>query len=801
MAFILLLVVIIWLLAFIRAGMRIWTGTFAILLILRMILAGRYSAIEWILCLLFLIAASIINVPSLRSALLMKPVFRLFRRMLPSISPTEREALEAGTVWWDGELMSGSPNWEKLLGMPKSQLSAEEQAFLDGPVDELCRMLDDWQIASSLRDLPQEVWQFIKKRGFFGIIIPKEYGGLGFSTLAHSHVIMKLASRSVAAAVTVMVPNSLGPAELLLRYGTKEQKEHHLPLLANGEEIPCFALTGPEAGSDAASIPDTGIVCRDLFGGEEIIGIRLNWEKRYITLGPVATILGLAFRLRDPDLLLGRDKEPGITLALIPTDMPGIVIGNRHNPLGVPFQNGPNRGKDVFIPLEWIIGGPAGAGQGWRMLMECLAAGRSISLPALSSGGGKFAARVVGAYARIRRQFRQPIGRFEGIQAVLARIAGNAYLMDAARVTTCNAVDIGERPAVISAIVKYHFTEKMRTIVNDAMDVLGGSGICLGPRNLMARLYQAAPIGITVEGANILTRSMIIFGQGLVRCHPYLLKEMEAVTDPDAGRGFARFDSLLREHAAFTLRNAAHALFFGITGGRLIKAPKGPERRYYQAATRFSAALALTADAVLLLIGGALKKRERISARFADIMGYLYLISALLRQFRERQSPIDELPLLQWGCEDCLHKIHDGFVELFDNLPSRPVAWLLRLLIFPCGTRFAGPHDRVDSRVAEILMEPSLLRDRLTAGIFLPKDQSDPLGRLEDALEKVQAAEAPEQKIHDAEKEGRIKRQNETAALEEGIRAGIIAGHEADSIRRAMAARRDVIEVDDFPHL
>ncbi len=608
--FLFLALAAIWALAYFRARLPVWTAVLALLITLWSFVGHSGKTIILIVWILFLFVAIPVNVRSLRRHLLSRRFYLLFRQLLPPLSRTEREALEAGTVWWDGELFRGNPDWDKLLGLPMPQLSADEEAFLAGPVEELCRMLDDWRIVAELQDLPAEVWRFIREKGFFGMIIPKEYGGLEFSALAHSQVIVKIASRSVTAAVTVMVPNSLGPAELLLRYGTKEQKEYYLPRLASGEEIPCFALTGPEAGSDAASIPDTGVVCRGMFAGEEIIGIRLNWEKRYITLGPVATVIGLAFRLFDPEHLLGPHDEPGITLALIPADTPGITIGSRHSPLGIPFQNGPNQGKDVFIPLDWIIGGKSGAGQGWRMVMEGLAAGRSISLPALSTGGSKLVCRVAGAFAGVRRQFHLPIGRFEGIEEALARIAGNTYLLDASRTMTCGAVDQGERPSLISAIVKYHSTERMRRIVNDGMDVLGGSGISLGPRNLLGHLYQSAPIGITVEGANILTRSMIIFGQGLIRCHPYILKEMRAVTNPDAEAGLTEFDQLLADHIGFALNNAARALFLGITGGYTAKVPAGPGRRYFQAATRFSAAFALTTDIALLSLGGALKRRE-----------------------------------------------------------------------------------------------------------------------------------------------------------------------------------------------
>jgi acyl-CoA dehydrogenase len=801
MAYIILGGAAVWILAYFRAHRLIWTGAFALLLGFRMSGSAGLGGIWWFVWIFFLAAAGIANVAVIRRFLFMKPLYRLFRRMLPPISGTEREALEAGTVWWDAELFTGKPDWNRLLAMPKPEISGEERSFLAGPVEELCRLLDEWKIVSDFHDLPPEAWRFIKEKGFFGMIIPKEYGGLGFSALAHSQVIMKIASRSVAAAVTVMVPNALGPAELLLRYGTPEQKDHYLPRLAKGEEIPCFALTAPEAGSDAASIPDTGIVCRGNFQGAEIVGIRLNWEKRYITLGPVATILGLAFQLRDPEHLLGGNEDPGITLALIPRGTPGVLIGSRHNPLRVPFLNGPTWGKDVFIPIEWVIGGPAGIGQGWRMLMESLAAGRSISLPALSTGGAKFVARAVGAYAKIRRQFRLPIGRFEGIQEVLARIAGNAYLMEAARVMTCGAIDAGERPSVISAIVKYQCTERMRIIANDGMDVLGGSGICLGPRNVINSIYQAAPIGITVEGANILTRSMIIFGQGVIRCHPYVLKEMHAVTNGEMKHALRDFDKLLRNHVAYTVSNAARALFHGITGQRFATAPPGPERRYYQAASRFSAAFALTADTALLTLGGALKRRERISSRLADILSHLYVISALLKEFRNRRQPADELPVLRWECEESLYRIQESFVELLNNFPSRPAAWLLRFLIFPLGHHFARPGDVLAHRVAEILMEPSALRDRLTAGLFIPAEPSDPLGRLEGALKKVTAAERVERNLNDAVKGGRLKRQDEASLLEAGIRAGIVTREEADLIVMAAAARKEVIGVDDFPRL
>lgn len=792
MVFVLVLAVV-WLLAYFRVKLWAWTITAAAFLGYWTVAGGGMAA--WPI---FAAAAALLNVLPLRRALLSRPLFGLFRKVLPPMSQTEREALEAGTVWWDGELFSGRPNWQKLLAEPAPALAPAEQAFLDGPVEELCRMLDDWKICSELHDLPPDVWQFIKDKGFFGMIIPKEYGGLQFSALAHSQVIMKISSRSIAAAVTVMVPNSLGPAELLLHYGTKQQKDHYLPRLARGEEVPCFALTGPEAGSDAASVPDTGIVSRGTFEGKETLGIRLNWEKRYITLGPVATIIGLAFRLHDSDRLLGDKEDIGITCALVPAKLAGITIGSRHDPLGIPFQNGPTWGKDVFIPIDFIIGGAAGAGQGWRMLMETLAAGRGISLPALSTSAGKLTSRAIGAYARIRKQFKLPIGRFEGIEEPLARIGGSTYLMDAARVMTCGALDQGRKPAVISAIVKYHLTERMRKVVNDGMDVQGGGGIILGPRNFLGRTYQSAPIGITVEGANILTRSMIIFGQGAIRCHPYIQQEMRAAADPDRQQGLALFDRALFGHIGLIISTIARALFLGMTNGFLAKAPRGRARRYFQKATRMSAAFALIADAALMFLGGNLKRKEKLSGRLADILGNLYLLSAALKLYEDRRRPQDEWPLVEWACEESLAAIQGSFTGLLRNFPNRPVAWLLRLLMFPLGRPFAGPSDRLGHRVAGILLEPSPARDRLTAGLFLPKSSTEPLGRLEDALHKVIAAEPVEKKLRDAVRAGSLKEQRDALLLEEGARAGVVSAAEAEILRMALAARAEVVRVDDF---
>jgi acyl-CoA dehydrogenase len=750
--------------------------------------------------LIFIPASIAMVVPAVRRLLISKPLRSAFARVVPHMSATEREALEAGTVWWDRELFSGKPDWRRLLATPTSRRSDAESAFVDGPVEELCGMIDDWQVTHELQDLPEEVWQFIKANGFFGMIIPKEYGGLEFSAQAHSDVVMKLASRSISMAVTVMVPNSLWPAKLLLHYGTEAQKRHYLPRLARGQDVPCFALTGPEAGSDASSIPDTGIVCRRRFDGQDdVLGIRLDWEKRYITLGPVATVLGLAFKLYDPDRLLGDRVDIGITLALIPTDTPGIEIGNRHFPLNLAFQNGPNRGHDVFIPMDWVIGGPARVGQGWTMLMECLADGRSISLPALATGAGKFASRATGAYAAVRKQFKMPIGHFEGVAEALTRIAGNAYLMDAVRELTCTALDTGERPSVISAIAKYHLTERMRGVVNDAMDIQGGSGICLGPSNYLGRVYQAVPISITVEGANILTRSLIIFGQGAMRCHPYIFTEMQSALDSDENRGVREFDRALFSHVRMVLANASRAFFHALTAGRFIAAPvRDASAPYYRALTHMSAAFAFAADVTMLMLGGALKRKERLSARLGDTLSHLYLGSAVLKRYHDQGCPEADEPLMRWASETCLYEIQESLYGLLDNFPNPLVGRAIRGLLFPWGRRFRGPDDQLGEKVARIVLEPGDTRDRLTAGLYLPEDLSEPVGRLEDAFLKVSLAEPVLTKIRAAMKNGQLDRGDPEAAYDAAMQAGIVSREEANQVRAAVTARRDVIQVDAF---
>jgi len=728
-----------------QASRHLWTGIIAAILGYWTI---RYSPPLWALITawgIFIPIAALSSVTSLRRALIIKPLLALYRNIMPSMSDTEREALEAGTVWWEAEVFSGRPDWHRMLGFPAPSLSAEEQAFLDGPVNELCNIVNDWEITEELRDLTPETWDFLKQKGFFGMIIPKKYGGLDFSANAHSAIVMKVASRSISAGVTVMVPNSLGPAKLLLSYGTEEQKNHYLPRLASGKEIPCFALTGPEAGSDAASMPDTGFVCRQSFEGKEnVLGIRLNWEKRYITLGPVATLLGLAFHLHDPDHLLGDEEDIGITLALIPTTTPGIEIGTRHFPMSQSFMNGPNRGTDVFIPMDWVIGGQDYVGQGWRMLMNSLSDGRAISLPALSTASGQLASRSVGAYAAVRKQFKVPIGKFEGISEVLARIAGTTYILNATRGFTTAALDSGEDPSVASAIIKYHLTERMRVIVNDAMDILAGRGISMGPSNFIGRAYKALPIAITVEGANILTRNLIIFGQGAIRCHPFLFKEMEAASQSDV----ASLDDALLGHGSHIMSNFSRSLFHSLSRGRLLESPQhGVRGHYYRQFSRMSLAFAVTAETTLLSLGGGLKRKESLSARLGDVLSLLYLGSAVLKHHYDNGSPDDELPLLEWACQDLLYNIQIRLHEVLNNLPNRFIAGLTRVLTFPLGKPYQRPSDDLGQSVANLILKPGDLRDRLTEGVYIPSNKSESVAQLDDAMEKSFAAEPAIRKL------------------------------------------------------
>jgi len=725
---------------------------------------------------------------SYRRDYITRPIFRWARNVLPSLSATEREAAEAGDVWWDADLFSGNPDWTKLIAFPPAALSAEEQAFIDGPVAELCRMLDDWRINWEWRDLPPQVWEYLKQHKFFAMIIPREYGGLGFSAYAHSQVIRTISSRSIVAAVTAMVPNSLGPGELLHRFGTKEQQDYWLPRLAQGREIPCFGLTSPEAGSDAASMIDSGVVCRGTWEGHDTLGIRLNWHKRYITLAPVATVLGLAFKLSDPDRLIGDHEQLGITVALVPTNLPGVTIGRRHLPALQMFQNGPTSGRDVFIPMDNVIGGIAQAGKGWKMLMSALAAGRGISLPSLSASGGAFAAHVCGAYARIREQFHVPIGRFEAVEERLGRIAATAYLLDAARRLTCAAIDHGHKPAVVTAIIKQQATERLRVVANDAMDIHGGKAVQEGPLNYLGSFYRAVPIGITVEGANIVTRSLIQFGQGAIRSHPFLLSEINALEEPDPARALDEFDRAFWRHVSHSLANAMRAVARAWTGGLTAPAPAaGMTRRYYRRLGRYASAFALAADFALLTLAAGLKRREMISARFGDILSELYLGSAVLKRWDEEGRQAADVPLVAWCMETSSATIETRLDEILANLPMRPVAWLLRFMLLPFGVRRRGPSDRLTQACAGLLLAPSATRDRLTAGIFHGTGDNG-IARLERAFELTIAAAPLHERLHRAK----------IRDIEAARRQDVINDSEAAALHAAAQAVAEAVAVDDF---
>jgi len=769
-----------------------------------LVLMGLFSgAGHWLMALLWLLllaAALPLLLVDVRVRWLSAPLFSWFRRTLPPMSQTEREAIDAGTVWWDGELFSGRPDWSTLLAYPKVQLTDEEQAFLDGPTDELCAMVTDWQIGQDM-DLPPQAWSHIKEQGFFALIIPKEYGGKGFSAYAHSQVAMKLATRSGDLASTVMVPNSLGPAELLLHYGTDEQRRHYLPRLARGDEIPCFALTGPLAGSDAGAMPDTGVVCKGLWDGEEVIGLRLNWEKRYITLGPIATLLGLAFKAYDPDHLLGDDVDLGISLALIPVNTQGVTIGRRHLPLGAAFMNGPNSGKDVFIPLDYLIGGQPRLGQGWMMLMNCLSVGRSISLPAVGTGAAKYTSLVTGQYSQIREQFNVPLAAFEGIQECLARIAGNAWLMDSARMLTANAVDLGEKPSVLSAILKYHLTERGRECITHAMDVHGGKGIIMGPNNYLGRSWQGAPIFITVEGANILSRNLMIFGQGAIRCHPFVLKEMALAAREDHRQALIEFDTLLLRHVGFAVSNAASTFILSLGLGRFEYAPGNAlSQHYVRALNRQAAAFAMLADMSMMLLGGELKRRERLSARLGDVLSNLYLASAALKRFHDLHSPEALEPLFCWAMEESLGEAEKALDALLTNFPNRIVAALLRVLVFPLGRRHKGPSDRLDAAVAAVLGQAKgdAALESLLAGCYRPASVDDAVGALQHACELLAQARPLHKKLQVAVKGGQIHPEPGQSLIDAGLQAGVLQAAEAQTLHAAEAARRKVIDVDDF---
>ena len=739
------------------------------------------------------------NLTEFRREKITRPLLDIYRKMLPSMSDTEREALEAGNVWWDGELFSGMPDWDRLMSSPAPALSAEEQAFVDGPCEELCRMLDDWEISHELADMPKPVWDFMIEHKFFAMIIPKEYGGLEFSAFANAVVIQKLASRNATASSTVGVPNSLGPAELLLHYGTKEQKQRYLPGLANGTEIPCFALTSPQAGSDAASLIDSGVVCKGEWEGEEIVGIRLNWDKRYITLAPVATVLGLAFKLYDPDRLIGDVDDYGITAALIPTSTPGVSIGRRHYPLSIAFQNGPTSGKDVFVPLDYIIGGQEMAGKGWKMLVELLSVGRAITLPSTSAGGGQAAAYASGAYAKIRRQFNTSISNFEGVGEALTRIAGHTYIMNSAVSVTAGAIDQGEKPAVPSAILKYHCTELGRKVANDAMDIHGGKAIMMGPGNYLGRHYMATPIAITVEGANILTRSLIIYGQGAIRCHPFVLRELNAATDEDEDRGLLEFDDALFGHIGYAISNMARSFVMALTHARFSRVPLStPTRRYYQNINRYSAAFALASDFAMLTLGGALKKRELLSARLGDVLSAIYLASCVLKQFEDQGRRASDLPLVEWSVRTLMYDAQEALHSFLRNFPNRLVAGIMRFFIFPRGRTYSSPADELGGKIVDLITKPGEGRERLSQFAYTTIEPGNPVGLLEEALRLAVDLAPLEKKLRQSRKEGLLRSDYLGDQIEEAEKAEIISAGDAERLREYHKKASALLDVDDF---
>lgn len=774
------------------------------------------------------------SIRSFRIQYISGPLYKLIRKSLPHMSRTEKEAIEAGDVWLEGDLFRGRPDWKKLHALPVPSLSEEELSFLNNQVETLCQMVEDWTITHYDFDLPAKAWDYLKSERFFGMNIPKSFGGLGFSALGNSTIIQKLSTRSVTLAVTTMVPNSLGPAELLLAYGTSAQKDYYLPRLASGQEIPCFALTGPEAGSDASAIPDVGIVCRGIFEGKEVLGMRLTWNKRYITLAPIATVLGLAFKLYDPEGLLEEsekneknkknennesneenqkndknrknEKSLGITVCLLPTHLPGVEIGKRHFPLNQPFMNGPTRGKDVFVPLDFIIGGTPMIGKGWRMLVESLSAGRGISLPALSTAIGKMGFRTAGAYARIRKQFNTPIGRFEGVEATLARIGGLTYLLESCRLLTLSAIDNEIRPSVATAIAKYHMTEMGRIVINDAMDVHGGKGIMMGPNNYIGRNYESIPISITVEGANILTRSLIIFGQGAIRCHPFIQLEMQAGLKEDINEGIDLFDKAFCGHFKYFSSNMIRNLFHALTGGFFasffcgFRGTRTPVlRSYYGAICRMSVSLAFVSDIALVLFGGKLKRLERSSARLGDVLSYLYLASCALKYFKDSNEKKSDRCFAIWALQTCLYRAQESLLEFFRNLPNPYIAFVLKWKVFPWGRPYALPKDSLEHQMVQAMMEPGDLRERLTQYIFVGRNGDNPVANLENAFLQLLSSEPALLKIEDAIKQGLLSKEMDSELkLQSAIKIGLLTEEEANIVREFEKARQKVIQVDEF---
>ena len=797
-----LAIVAIFALAMRRARLVVWGTAAALTAVIYWVLTPTGQHLSFLPVLLMAIPAAAffaLNVDKVRQAVI-GPIFAIIQKSLPTVSDTESQALEAGTVGWDGELFSGTPDWRKLKEVPPIQLTAEERAFLDGPTSELCKMLDDWEIRHHDREIPDRIWRFVSEHGYLGMLISKEHGGLGFSAQAQSLILGKISSRSPDAATVVMVPNSLGPGELIEKYGTTAQKEHFLPRLAKGIDIPCFGLTGPTSGSDAANMRDIGVVTKGMHQGQEVLGIKLSWEKRYITLGPKATLLGLAFHLFDPGKMIGTAEDIGITLALIPCNHPGVKIGRRHLPSGSAFPNGPNWGEDVFVPMEFVIGGQDMAGHGWRMLMECLSAGRSISLPSSSAAGAKTMLRVTTAYARIRRQFGIPVGKMEGIEEPLAKIAEHAYVLEAARAVTASMVSRGEKPSVIGGLLKYQSTERMRECVNHAMDVHGGRGICDGPANYLQAAYQMVPVAITVEGANILTRSLITFAQGALRAHPYLYKEIQAAQEPDKAKGLANFEHLLLDHVAFSASNLFGALFHNLTFGVFGNAPSDAGRVgvWYRQLWRACRTFAFVSDIVVAILGGGLKTKQRITGRMADALSELYLLSCALKRYEDDGRLLADVPIIELAARNGLHRFQMAIAGAIDNFPVMPARWLMRFVAFPLGARMRPASDALGKKVVALVLEPGDARDRLTREIFVSMDPNDPGGILEYTLPKVVAAEEAQRKLERAVRKGEIKRYHGRDWIKDAAAKGAITEAEAVQLREAEDLTARVIAVDHF---
>jgi len=796
---IILLLFLVFATLYMRAPVIVWTIAIGIALIMVTLSARLGAGVLLVSWFLYLLAVLFVSLKTYRIRYFSYPLIRFLQKRMPPISNAERQAIEAGDVWWEKDLFCGRPPWKKLLAIPQPTLTQEEQSFLNNEVNTLCQMINDWQIVSNDHNLPSEVWAYLKEKKFFGLVIPTEYDGHGFSALAHSTIVMKLATRSLSVAVNMMVPNSLGPGELLLHYGTLEQKKYYLPRLARGEDIPCFALTSPEAGSDAASITDTGVICYGEYNGSNILGIRLNWDKRYITLAPIATVLGIAFQLVDPDHLLGNKVNVGITLGLIPTNHPGVEIGERHIPLHLAFMNGPTRGKDVFIPMDWIIGGVARAGDGWHMLMECLSIGRSISLPALSTACGKLTYRATGGYARLRKQFNTSLAHFEGIEESLGYIAGYTYLLESTRIMTANIVDLKLRPAIPSAIAKYHMTEMSRKVIAHAMDIHAGHQIQVGPRNFLAHAYMAVPISITVEGANILTRNLIIFGQGAIRCHPYILKEVNLLSAPDSKEKSSELDRLLIKHIGYAISNLFRTFWCGLTGGIFIFYPSGRKtRRYYQQLTRMSSALALLSDICMLILGGHLKRKERISARLGDLLSQLYLGSAVLKYYHDLGKPVSDDNHVRWSIETCLFEMQVACDDLLYNFPIKWVGRILQAVIFPWGTAYRKPSDDLNHHVVGLMIKPSELRDRLTQHCFISEDNKDAMRRIENALLQIDQIDPIWKKFQLAVRNGAVPQGNVVDQLQTAQKTNILTKEEVESMLEYHSLYQDVIQVNEF---